>query len=338
MTGDHRAEIAAFVTVPSASTATDVLQAALAWAMHDATQAAAGERAEAYRAVVRLMTALAPARAMPEAVAALIDRARVLPGQDGRHPAVDAVVELADLHGRLLVARTELDRRSAERADLVKARDEHARLTSEIEELNRQQRLASAVPELVRIRNGLQAQVAALDAPVPELERDLVTTAARLADLGTGRVADLSAEVQQALNTTVALESRRTALADELAAGQRRHGELNRSITELEVAVKEADERHATLRARYKAALEARQRRSKADRELGEGLLLAADGLPGVDLDPGIAELLRALTEIDGRLATLERTIGQVADDVGRRYGHERRERMLRDRADGDLT
>lgn len=194
MTEDPRSELAEVLAQDGPAVALRALRCALRWsarALADVTGATAADRdVAALEVVIALDDALDEVSAIADRLTPLTELAVTgTPVAEHLERQVEALIELAD---RAAVARREHQALARTERELRAGAAEHQRISDELDQLRRYQRLADAVPELQAQQQVLAARLAALRSPAPEAERALLDTAEQVLTLSDERLADLN--------------------------------------------------------------------------------------------------------------------------------------------------
>ena len=291
-----------------------VLRLALRWAVTTLSGDATASPGWAFGAVAEADRALAAAPEFFASLAVLVAR-----GEPGERVAVDLrkyAEQSAELDHAMEPMRARLTelQQAEDRFRAEAARKEELR--ARVDELERIEQLAAHVAGLRVQHETLTRRTAAIAAAATDAEAELGAAAEPLIALSEEALAAitertrtlLSAAAEQDRLLSERVTEHKQAARDAAESSAQARAELSATEDELARALAERDAAHAAARDR----LTALRRHHKANRDVADALAgrpAQATGKPSAQADP-LAAALRALTEVETRLAEIDTQLG----------------------------
>jgi DNA repair exonuclease SbcCD ATPase subunit len=278
------------------------LGAALAGAAELLRAGANLSRDEALHLIALLSDQLnGPGREFLAALGPVLDRADA--GLTIKERLEQIAGEIADRDAEMIRRRDAYERYRGRTAELRAREEEAERLRAGIADLERQDRLATHLPELRKHREELEKRLDAFAQEAADEETIIAATAhaivelePELTELLTARTRELIARRRDIAQTTALVKSEWQTAA---AAVDR----VQRENDELEARIRAADERRTELQRTISARAQALHRYAAADRDLFGGLDKDGEN-PGLDAARQAAEEL--LGEAEERLGRVD--------------------------------
>jgi DNA repair exonuclease SbcCD ATPase subunit len=257
MTGSPRDALAATLDEQGAFAALHALRRAAEWATAVLSAAAAsGDDAEALAALAELDPAMAGLARLSGVLPDVLTAS--FPGGPVEEQTRERSADLERLAAAVASQRSALDALSGTAAQVQAKVAEHERLRERVAELRRLERMAEVLGELQQQRQAIEDRLAALAAPVADVEGGLVRGCTDVIRLSQEHLARLEPQARD--------------LLERANAGQARLAGVEQDMRQQEAALAAAAQRTAQLRELHETRAAALQAHAQADREVAEAI------------------------------------------------------------------